>query len=84
MGDVQTSDDTAASGAAGPGDPSGSARLAAQRLAELTGVERHDVAVVLGSGWGAAAAPLGEPSVQLSTTNCPASTAPPPSGTPAR
>lgn len=70
MGDVQTSDDTAASGAAGPGDPSGSARLAAQRLAELTGVERHDVAVVLGSGWGAAA-PLGEPSVQLSTTELP-------------
>ena len=31
-----------------------------RRSATLTGVERHDVAVVLGSGWGDAAAELGE------------------------
>lgn len=34
------------------------ARAAADRLAELTGVERHDVALVLGSGWLPAAASL--------------------------
>jgi purine-nucleoside phosphorylase len=36
------------------------AQQAADRLAELTGVERHDVALVLGSGWGPAADLLGE------------------------
>jgi purine-nucleoside phosphorylase len=38
-------------------DPS--AARAAHELATLTGVARHDVAVVLGSGWGAAADELG-------------------------
>lgn len=41
-------------------DPSELSRLAAERLAELTGVGHHDIAVVLGSGWGAAADLLGE------------------------
>jgi purine-nucleoside phosphorylase len=36
------------------------ASLAAVRLAELTGIERHDVALVLGSGWAPAADLLGE------------------------
>jgi purine-nucleoside phosphorylase len=36
------------------------AQLAAAYLAERTGVGRHDVAVVLGSGWAAAADGLGE------------------------
>jgi purine-nucleoside phosphorylase len=36
-------------------DPSALADLAAADLARQTGVDRHDVAVVLGSGWGAAA-----------------------------
>lgn len=37
------------------------ARLAAGRLAELTGQARHDALVVLGSGWGPAADAFGEP-----------------------
>ncbi len=37
------------------GDPYAAAAASAARLAELTGVARHDVAVVLGSGWAPAA-----------------------------
>ena len=36
-------------------DPFGAAAASAARLAELTGQDRHDVAVVLGSGWAPAA-----------------------------
>lgn len=39
--------------------PYAAAAAAAKRLAGLTGTPRHDVAVVLGSGWGAAADALG-------------------------
>jgi purine-nucleoside phosphorylase len=38
-----------------PGGPFAAARASAARLAELTGTNRHDVAVVLGSGWAPAA-----------------------------
>ena len=41
-------------------DPADVARAAALRIAEISGIERHDVALVLGSGWGGAAAQLGE------------------------
>jgi purine-nucleoside phosphorylase len=41
-------------------DPYQAARASAARLAELTGQARHDVAVVLGSGWAPAADVLGE------------------------
>jgi len=41
------------------GDPYQAARDSAARLAELTGVPRHDVALVLGSGWAPAADALG-------------------------
>jgi len=40
-------------------DPYRAARASAARLAELTHVPRHDVAVVLGSGWAPAADALG-------------------------
>jgi purine-nucleoside phosphorylase len=40
-------------------DPYQAARASAARLAELTGRARHDVAVVLGSGWAPAADALG-------------------------
>ncbi|SNS48219.1 purine-nucleoside phosphorylase [Micrococcales bacterium KH10] len=43
-----------------PSDPFELARLASERLADLTGVGRHQVAVVLGSGWSGAAELLGE------------------------
>jgi purine-nucleoside phosphorylase len=41
-------------------DPFDVARLAADSLAERTGASRHDVALVLGSGWGPAGDLLGE------------------------
>ncbi|WP_394551130.1 purine-nucleoside phosphorylase [Agromyces sp. MMS24-JH15] len=41
-------------------DPFEIARHAAERIAELTGAERHDIALTLGSGWGSAADLLGE------------------------
>jgi purine-nucleoside phosphorylase len=40
-------------------DPQAAAREAAAALAEATGVDHHEVAVVLGSGWGPAADALG-------------------------
>jgi len=56
-------------------DPFDVARLAAARLAELTGVERHDVALVLGSGWGGAADLLGETVAEVAATDVPGFTA---------
>ncbi|MET0843436.1 MAG: purine-nucleoside phosphorylase, partial [Mycetocola sp.] len=41
-------------------DPFAIAQRAAAQLAEKTGVERHDVALTLGSGWGKAAELIGE------------------------
>jgi len=41
-------------------DPFDVARIAAQQIADLTGVPRHDVALTLGSGWGKAADLIGE------------------------
>ncbi|WP_460830970.1 purine-nucleoside phosphorylase [Nocardioides hungaricus] len=47
------------------------AARAADRLADLTGVERHDVALVLGSGWLPAVDALGEPTAEIGTTDLP-------------
>ena len=52
-------------------DPYQAARLAAARLRELTGVERHDVALVLGSGWVPAADRLGETVAEIAVTDLP-------------
>jgi purine-nucleoside phosphorylase len=41
-------------------NPYEDAEAAAAAIAQLTGVARHDVAIVLGSGWGDAAAQLGD------------------------
>jgi purine-nucleoside phosphorylase len=57
--------------AATPESPYELAAEAAQRLAELTGVERHDVALVLGSGWLPAVDALGEATAEISTTDLP-------------
>jgi purine-nucleoside phosphorylase len=51
--------------------PQEQAREAADTLARLTGVERHDVALVLGSGWRPAADLLGEPTAEVDTTDLP-------------
>lgn len=47
------------------------AAQAAARLAELTGVERHDVAIVLGSGWVPAAEAIGTPTHDIAVTDLP-------------
>ena len=51
--------------------PYENAAEAAARLAELTGVERHDVALVLGSGWLPAVDALGEATAEIDTTDLP-------------
>jgi purine-nucleoside phosphorylase len=51
--------------------PAELAAEAAAALRERTGVERHDVAVVMGSGWLPAVDALGEATAELSTTDLP-------------
>jgi purine-nucleoside phosphorylase len=51
---------SAGTGAGRSADPFEAAAASAARLAEITGVERHDIALVLGSGWTPAAEQLGE------------------------
>lgn len=57
-------------------DPLDVAREAAAALAERTGVERHDVALVLGSGWGGAADLLGEEVASVPSHELPGFSAP--------
>ncbi|ROS23120.1 purine-nucleoside phosphorylase [Cellulomonas sp. PhB150] len=52
-------------------DPFDVARTAAAYLAEATGVPKHDVALVLGSGWGGAADLLGETVAEIPSTDVP-------------
>ncbi|MGZ4624823.1 MAG: purine-nucleoside phosphorylase [Kineosporiaceae bacterium] len=52
-------------------DPLDVARVAAARLAELTGAEHHDVALVLGSGWTPAGELLGETLATVPNTQVP-------------
>lgn len=56
--------------------PAGQAAEAASVLRDLTGVEAHDVALVMGSGWLPAADALGEAIAELSTTDLPGFAAP--------
>ncbi len=58
------------------GDPFALADEAARRLAELTGVARHDIALVLGSGWGGAADLLGETLAEVPAGDVPGFRAP--------
>ena len=58
-------------------DPFEVAATAAADIARLTGVERHDIALTLGSGWGKAAELLGEttaafPATQVTGFSAPA------------
>ncbi|MCR6705880.1 MAG: purine-nucleoside phosphorylase [Cellulomonas sp.] len=52
-------------------DPFEVARAAAAHLAQATGVTQHDVALVLGSGWGGAADLLGETVAEVASTDVP-------------
>ncbi|HWU45167.1 MAG TPA: purine-nucleoside phosphorylase [Humibacter sp.] len=49
-------------------DPFEIAREAAAQLAEATGVDRHDLALTLGSGWGRAAELIGETTATVPAT----------------
>ena len=51
-----------------PADPFDRAAGAARAVAKATGVERHEVAVVLGSGWRPAADRLGETVAEVATS----------------
>ncbi|HKP05889.1 MAG TPA: purine-nucleoside phosphorylase [Microbacterium sp.] len=60
-------------------DPFAVAAAAAEDIARITGVERHDIALTLGSGWGRAADLLGEttstfPATQVTGFSAPALT----------
>lgn len=52
-------------------DPSAAAAESAAELARLTGVERHDVALVLGSGWVPAVDLIGETVADIAITDLP-------------
>jgi purine-nucleoside phosphorylase len=56
-------------------DPRALAAQAADTIAELTGIAKHDVALVLGSGWAPAADLLGETVAEISAADVPGFTA---------
>ena len=56
--------------------PAEAAAESARVLADLTGVPRHDVALVMGSGWLPAVDALGEATAEISTTDLPGFAAP--------
>ena len=57
-------------------DPDAVAQQAAAEIRERTGVDTHDVAVILGSGWAPAAAELGAPTAVLPVSELPGFTPP--------
>lgn len=57
-------------------DPFDAARRAAEYIAQETDVDRHDVALVLGSGWGGAADLIGNTTATLSADEVPGFSAP--------
>lgn len=50
-------------------DPLDVAREAAADIARISGVERHDIALTLGSGWGRAAELIGETTATIPATD---------------
>ncbi|TKV27838.1 purine-nucleoside phosphorylase [Arthrobacter sp. NamB2] len=57
-------------------DPFDLARSAADHIARATGIDRHDTALVLGSGWGEAAELIGETTHTLDAAEIPGFSAP--------
>ncbi len=57
-------------------DPLGTAVLAAAKIAEITGKPKHDVALVMGSGWMPATDALGKPTHEFAVTDVPGFPAP--------
>lgn len=52
-------------------DPFSVARAAADAIAQATGVQSHDVALVLGSGWGASASKIGPTMAEVDQSTLP-------------
>jgi purine-nucleoside phosphorylase len=52
------------------------AKLAAAKIAELSGVEQHDIALTLGSGWAKAADLIGETTATINAVDVPGFSAP--------
>ena len=52
-------------------DPHGTAEIAAAEIAERTGVPRHQIALVMGSGWVGATQAFGTPITELNTEEIP-------------
>jgi purine-nucleoside phosphorylase len=52
-------------------DPLAAAEESARALREITGIDRHEIALVMGSGWADAATFFGEPSIEIPTTDLP-------------
>jgi len=63
-------------------EPFADAAASAAHIAETTGIEKHDIALVLGSGWGAAAGLIGETTHTLSAADIPGFHAPAVAGHP--
>jgi purine-nucleoside phosphorylase len=61
-------------------EPAGAAAAAAAAIAEATGVAQHSVAIVLGSGWQAAADRFGEPTATIRMADLPGFAPPSASG----
>jgi purine-nucleoside phosphorylase len=57
-------------------DPLGTAVLAAAKIAAITGKSKHDVALVMGSGWTLAVNALGKPTHEFSVNDVPGFSAP--------
>jgi purine-nucleoside phosphorylase len=57
-------------------DPMATAILAAEKIAELTGKVKHEVALVMGSGWMPATQALGKPTHEFAITDLPGFPAP--------
>ncbi|MFD7916744.1 purine-nucleoside phosphorylase [Streptomyces sp. NPDC059752] len=68
---MTTITETPAGTSAPASSPTAAAEQAASHITELTGVARHDVALVMGSGWGPAADALGTPTHDLAFTDIP-------------
>lgn len=78
---MDATDANLATGSKDPGagqmaDPFEAAQRAAASLAAVTGVDHHDVAIVLGSGWVPAADLLGVPTADVAVTELPGFAAP--------
>lgn len=57
-------------------DPIGTAEKAAKTIAKITGIAKHDVALVMGSGWISAADAIGSPTHEFLVTELPGFPAP--------